>query len=148
MRVFKSYGSPERLFEMMKRVNNLNESVLPKEKKDVVINQFITFTKEKLGLGDKMPSIKVSYDGKEASDMKSFGKYTPESNELLVVAANRNLADVLRTLAHELVHCMQRMKGLLKQDSSDTGSEIENEANALAGVLMREFGQQNPIIFE
>ena len=148
MRVFKSYGSQERLFEMMKRVNNLNESILPKEKKDEVINQFITFSKEKLELGDNLPSIKISYDEKEASEMKSFGKYTPESNELLVVAVNRNLADVLRTLAHELVHCMQRTKGLLKKDSSDTGSDVENEANALAGVLLREFGQQNPIIFE
>ena len=148
MKVFNSYGTPERLFEMMKRVNNLNEQILPKEKKNEVIKQFIEFMKEKLGFGDEMPKVVISYDEKEAAGMHSFGKYTPETNELRVVAINRNLADVLRTLAHELIHHMQRLKGLLDANSSDTGSDMENEANALAGVYMREFGAKNPIIFE
>lgn len=133
---------------MMGRVNKLDEQLLPAEKKNEVINEFITFAKEKLGLGDKMPDIKISYDEKEAPGMKSFGKYTPETNELRVVAVNRNLADVLRTLAHELIHDKQRKAGILNKDSNETGSEEENEANALAGALLREFGQQNPIIFE
>jgi Zn-dependent peptidase ImmA (M78 family) len=148
MKFFNSYGTPERLLEMMKRVNNLNEQILPIEKKNEVIKQFIEFMKEKLEFGDKMPEIVISYDEKEAAGMHSFGKYTPETNELRVVASNRNLADVLRTLAHELIHHMQRLKGLLGNNSSDTGSDMENEANALAGVYMREFGQRNPIIFE
>jgi len=148
LKVFNSYGTPERLFEMMKRVNNLNEQILPKEKKNEVIKQFIEFMKEKLGFGDEMPKVVISYDEKEAAGMHSFGKYTPETNELRVVAINRNLADVLRTLAHELIHHMQRLKGLLDANSSDTGSDMENEANALAGVYMREFGAKNPIIFE
>jgi Zn-dependent peptidase ImmA (M78 family) len=148
LKVFNSYGTPERLFEMMKRVNNLNEQLLPTEKKNEVIKQFIEFMKEKLSFGNKMPEIVISYDEKEAAGMHSFGKYTPETNELRVVASNRNLADVLRTLAHELIHHMQRLKGLLDSNSSDTGSDMENEANALAGVYMREFGAKNPIIFE
>ena len=149
MKVFNSYGTPERLFEMMKRVNNLNESILSTEKKNEVIKELIAFVMEKLGLSkDQMPNIVISYDENEAAGMHSFGKYTPETNELRVVAVNRNLADVLRTLAHELIHHMQRLKGVLGQDSNDTGSEHENEANALAGVYMREFGAKNPIIFE
>ena len=148
MRVFHAYGSPQRLFEMMRRVNNLNESILPKEKKEEVINEFVEFAREKLGLGESMPDIVISYDEQEAPSMKSFGKYTPKTNELRVVASNRNLADILRTLAHELVHDKQRKSGVLKQGSNETGSEHENEANALAGVLLREFGQKNPIIFE
>ena len=149
MRIFHAYGSPQRLFEMMKRVNNLNEEILPKEKKEEVINQFVAFVQQKLGISDdQMPKIVISYDEKEAPGMKSFGKYTPETNELRVVAINRNLADVLRTLAHELKHNEQRIKGILKPDSTTTGSDVENEANAFAGVAMREFGQTNPIIFE
>jgi hypothetical protein len=148
MKVFHSHGSKERLFEMMKRVNNINESLLPMEEKMSVINEFIDFANEKLELDGDMPDLKISQDPDEATTMKSFGKYTPETNELRVVAVNRNLADILRTLAHELVHHKQRKDNKLKPDSNDTGSEIENEANALAGVLLREFGQQNPIIFE
>lgn len=132
---------------MFGRVNNLNEEILPVEKKNEIIKEFVEFAQKKLGLKD-LPKLIISYDEKEAQDMKSFGKYTPETNELRVVAANRNLADVLRTLAHELIHHKQRQDGVLKPDSSNTGSDIENEANALAGVFMREFGQKNPIIFE
>jgi Zn-dependent peptidase ImmA (M78 family) len=147
LKVFNSYGTPERLFEMMRRVNNLNEDILPVEKKNEVIKQFIEFLKEKLEFDD-MPKITISYDGKEAASMHSFGKYTPENNTLRVVAANRNLADVLRTLAHEIIHHKQNKEGKLNPNSSETGSDMENEANALAGVFMREFGAKNPIIFE
>jgi Zn-dependent peptidase ImmA (M78 family) len=149
VRVFHAYGSPQRLFEMLKRVNNLNEQILPKEKKEEVINKFVAFVQKKLDISDdQMPKIAISYDEKEAPGMKSFGKYTPETNELRVVAINRNLADVLRTLAHELKHNEQRIKGILKPNSTETGSNVENEANAFAGIAMREFGQANPIIFE
>jgi hypothetical protein len=125
----------------------LNEQMLPKEKKEEVIADFIKFITEKLGVKE-LPKVLLSYDETEASGMKSFGKYTPETNELRVVVINRNLADVLRTIAHELIHHTQRLKGVLEPDSNDTGSEHENEANALAGVFMREYGKLNPIIFE
>jgi len=148
MKVFNSYGSKERLYEMMKRVNKLNETLLPMEEKIGVVGQFVDFADEKLGLGGDMPKIKLSHDAGEAAEMKSFGKYTPETNELVVVAVNRNLADILRTFAHELVHHKQRKDNKLNQSSNETGSDEENEANALAGVLLREFGQKNPIIFE
>jgi hypothetical protein len=148
MRVFHSNGSKERLFEMMKRVNKLDEAILPVEYKANVIAEFINYLDGKLGLNGDLPEVKISDDSNVAQEMKSFGKYTPSTNELLVVIANRNLADVLRTIAHELVHHKQRNDNKLNPDSNDTGSEQENEANALAGVLMREFGQNNPIIFE
>lgn len=147
MKIFHPYGSKERLFEMFERVNNLTEQVLPAEKKNEIIKEFVEFAQKKLDLKD-LPKLVISYDEKEAQDMKSFGKYTPETNELRVVAVNRNLADVLRTLAHELIHHKQRENGILKPDSTETGSDVENEANALAGVFMREFGQKYPIIFE
>jgi hypothetical protein len=54
----------------------------------------------------------------------------------------------MRTLAHELVHHWQNEEGRIKPDSGGTGSDIENEANALAAVLMRNYGKQNPKIYE
>jgi hypothetical protein len=149
MRVFKSYGTPERLFEMMRRVNRLNEQVLPEDQRNELIQKFIDFVLEKLGLTrEDLPNIVLSYDENEAKGMKSFGKYTPETNELRVVFANRNLADAFRTLGHELKHNEQRIKGNVDPTSGDTGSDIENEANAFAGIAMREFGQKYPMIFE
>jgi hypothetical protein len=58
------------------------------------------------------------------------------------------MADILRTLAHELVHHMQNGKGELNSDSGEDGSPTENEANATAGLIMRKFGRENPEIFE
>lgn len=147
MRVFHPYGSKERLFEIFQRVNNvvLTEAVLEKEQRNEIINEFVEFVKEKIDLPET-PNIEISYDEKDAQDMKSFGLYTGDN--LLVVAANRNLADILRTITHELIHHKQGLEGRIEPNSNETGSEIENEANALAGVIMREFAQIKPIIFE
>jgi len=147
MKVFHTYGSKERLFEMMGRVSNLNEQLLPREKKEGVIKDFVGYVVKRLELDD-VPSVALSYDEKEAGAMKSFGSFAPDKKELRVVVANRNLADILRTIAHELIHYKQNKDGKLNPDSGKTGSEQENEANALAGVFMRDFGKANPIIFE
>jgi hypothetical protein len=58
------------------------------------------------------------------------------------------MADILRTLAHELVHRKQDEDGRLDITSGETGSEIENEANAQAGILLRNFGKTNKHIYE
>jgi hypothetical protein len=146
MRISHPYGSKERLFEMVRKVNRLNEDVLPKEKKNEIINKFIEETCGYLGIpNDK---IEISYDPTEARDMASFGKHTPDTGIIRVVATNRNLADVLRTLAHELVHRKQEKEGKLYHGAGDDGTDIENEANAEAAVIMRRFGKANPIIFE
>jgi CO/xanthine dehydrogenase Mo-binding subunit len=148
MRISHPYGSKERLFEMMNKVNCLNEELLPREKKNEIIQQFIEFGCDYLGINPNELKIEISYDPTEAAKMASFGKNTPETGINRVVAANRNLADVLRTLAHELVHEKQKQDGRLYNGAGDDGTEIENEANALAAIMMRRFGKANPIIFE
>lgn len=146
MRINHPYGSKERLFEMVNKVNRLNEEILPKEKKSEIINKFIDEVCEYLGV-DK-DKIEISYDPTEAQEMTSFGKQTPSTGIIRVVATNRNLADVLRTLAHELVHRKQEKEGKLYHGAGDDGTDVENEANAEAALIMRKFGKANPIIFE
>jgi len=148
MKIFNSYGTKERLFEMMKRVNNLNEIILPKEERISIINDFVKFVCDKLKFNDEVPKIRLSHDESDAQRMKSFGEFKPETNEIVVVDANRNLADVLRTIGHELKHRKQKEDGKLGIDSGKTGSDVENEANSFAGIVMREFGKINPKIFE
>jgi hypothetical protein len=157
MKVFHSYGSKEKLFDMMRKVNGIalsekkekiNEEVLPQGQRHEILEKFIEFVDEKLQLGKNMPKIIISYDGNEAKNMLSFGKNTPEAKEIRVVDKNRNLADTCRTLGHELKHTDQYIKGKLNPGSGDDGTDFENEANAFAGVIMREFGRKYPIIFE
>ena len=49
--------------------------------------------------------------------------------------------DIFRTVAHELVHHSQNENSKLPPDAGTTGSDYENQANAMAGVLMRNYAQ-------
>lgn len=129
-------------------IEKLSEGVLDEEKKQSIINEFIDFSNQHLGLSDEKPNVVISDDPTEASKMFSFGKYTPSTGEIRVVGVNRNLADILRTLAHEMVHFKQHNENRLEQNSGDDGTDIENEANSEAAIIMRQFGRNNPIIFE
>jgi len=51
----------------------------------------------------------------------------------------------LRTVAHELVHCSQNQQhGQLPDDAGETGSRWENDANARAGIIMRDWANSHP----
>jgi hypothetical protein len=61
----------------------------------------------------------------------------------------RHILDILRTLAHELVHFKQGTEHQLDDpDSGATGSPQENQANARAGVIMRHFNKKFPHYFD
>ncbi len=53
-------------------------------------------------------------------------------------------------VAHELVHHKQNLEGRITNPEIDgaDGSEIENEANAVAGVIIRKWGRIHPEIYE
>jgi hypothetical protein len=71
------------------------------------------------------------------------------SKEIYVAIEGRLTADILRTLAHEMVHRKQDELGLVKDEIKDgaTGSPIENQAHAVAGILMRNYGKINKQIY-
>ncbi len=110
-----------------------------------IIKSFVQFASGKLGI-ESEPKIKLISDPKQASMRKSFGGYMGNRIELNV--ANRHIMDVLRTMAHELVHYKQDLDGVLRPDSGKDGSEHENEANAKAAVIMRLWGKMNPELFQ
>ena len=60
----------------------------------------------------------------------------------------RNLADVCRSLAHELTHHRQNELDLLTNTAGETGTDIENDANAMAGILMRDYGKLNLNVYD
>ena len=75
-------------------------------------------------------------------ESNSFGEF---DGRIRVVAKGRHPIDVMRTLAHELTHYKQ-MKSGIELDGSD-GSNTENEANAMAGIILRKFAKQYPDYF-
>ena len=131
---------------VLKAVLNLqiNENKVQKKSQ---IAEFVKYAVNELKI-KTLPTVKFSYDTNESQSKGTFGYFDPNANHIWIYIKNRNTADILRTLAHELVHHKQGEDNRLKQGSGETGSEIENEANAQAGVLLRKFGKENKGIYE
>lgn len=115
---------------------------------DVVeaMRTFLSMAAEELALR-RLPRIIWVTEPKVTEKNQSFGKYTNDNKVIRVVLRNRHPLDVMRTLAHELVHYKQDLEGRIQSDSGQTGSPIENEANAMAGRIMRRFGRTHPDAF-
>ena len=126
----------------------MNEDVDDKDKTYSLISEFIKFSAKELSLKQLPSGITVSYDTDKAKNNKSMGHFNPENSKVWLYVKDRTPADYLRTLAHELVHCKQAEDNRLDADSGKTGSDIEDEANAEAGVLLRKFGELNNTIYE
>lgn len=120
----------------------LHESFTPQ--KAPLMKKFVEYACNELEINE--PKINIINSPTYSQEYKSFGGYIPSEEKILVVVHNRNMADILRTLAHELVHHHQKLNG--DELNGEDGSDIENEANAKAGVIMRKFGRENPEIFE
>ena len=105
--------------------------------KKSIVKNFITYTCKKLNL-KKVPTIELVA---ERIQSMTTGAYDPEKDKIYILAQNRLMADVLRTLAHELVHAMQRETGKFNvgDEVQDAGGSIEDEANAKAGELLKLF---------
>ncbi|CAB4124298.1 hypothetical protein UFOVP49_136 [uncultured Caudovirales phage] len=119
------------------------------EKVEHHVDHFMDYACGHLGIKHP-PKIDLIDDKNDAADNKSFGSYCPSDHTIKVNSVGRHPADVLRTLAHELVHHKQNLDGKLNdiEAAGKTGSDHENEANALAGVILRHYGKKNPKIFE
>lgn len=131
----------------------LNESTLREEmtRKDFDghLKSFVDFTCEKLGILEK-PLLRYK-EPDDQGEQPSFAAYSPSNKEVIVMTKNRHPMDVFRSVAHELVHHKQNEEGRIGKDVAKegaTGSDIENEANARAGELMRWYGKANPAAFK
>jgi Zn-dependent peptidase ImmA (M78 family) len=92
---------------------------------------------------DRLPKMEFAPD-LNTGKQPSFGAYVPGENMLLVALKNRHPVDILRTVAHELVHYKQDQQGELTDTSGETGSPHENQAHEIAGVIMRNFNKRYP----
>lgn len=129
----------------MKSFKHLRES----QEKIRKINNFVSFACEHLGL-ELPPEIHYVDDKSHAFENRSFGSYHIGQNKINVNIAERHVADIIRTLAHEMVHYKQDIDGRLDgiQTAGETGSAFENEANSEAGIMLRNYGRSNPQIYE
>ena len=109
------------------------------------LNEIVKFVAKQLELHTLPQKVIIVNDPNFIKQQLSFGVYSSDTDEIRVYASGRHIVDVCRTLCHELVHHKQREMNT-PADGSD-GSPVENEANALAGVLMRKFRYLHPEIY-
>jgi hypothetical protein len=94
------------------------------------IEHFIKFTLKELKL-KKAPVIHLV--GHSLDQKKTFGIFKPDHSNIIVRTAGRHPVDVMRTIAHELTHLKQKEMGRGANNST------EDEANAMAGRVMRKY---------
>lgn len=109
------------------------------------MEKFIDFCRDYLEL--KTPfKVKLTKDREDITTTAYYNVYT---HDVCVYIKDRAIMDIMRSVAHELVHHYQNENGMLDNiaENGADGSPIENEANAKAGEIIRVFGKQNPEIY-
>jgi hypothetical protein len=131
----------------MKATEILTEG-LGKKDTYAILQDFVKFAARDLEL-KSLPKFDFVFDSSRSVEHKSFGGYAPGAEHITITVKNRHIMDVCRTLAHEMVHYSQDLKNELDDDDAgSTGSPQENEANARAAVIMRNWGKRHPEFFE
>lgn len=119
---------------------------LNEDKKDK-LNSFVKFVKKELGI-DSLPTISIQ-PNRDGLKTTAHYDYTKENKIVRVYGKNRALVDIMRSVAHELVHHKQFEEGRLDgPQPPDIGGEIEDEANAKAGQYIKMYAKIDPNIYE
>jgi hypothetical protein len=121
-------------------------SFLKKDKEEKIVN-FVKFVKNELNL-KKTPTIKL-LNGR--GDLKTTAHYNYSKPEkvIKVNAKNRHIVDIMRSIAHEMVHHKQFEDGKLSGPKPpDIGGEIEDEANSKAGQYIKMFSKEDNTIYD
>lgn len=118
--------------------NYLTEGMLLESK----LKDFVDFASDHLELQDQPKIMLVQVrDGNMTT-----ANYCPNSKTMKIYSKNRAFFDIARSIAHELVHHRQLERG--QELDGTTGSDCENEANSLAGKIIRLYGEKNPEFYE
>ena len=112
-----------------------------------ILKDFIAFCKQELNI-QSLPKISLIKDKSFVEQNRSYGEYNPQTNTVKVFSPGRNLADICRSLAHELCHHRQNELDMIYDEAGNTGTDIENDANAMAGILMRDYGKKNVAVYD
>lgn len=110
------------------------------------MSSFVKFVIDELKI-DAPPTIVIK-NNRDGLKTTANYDYTKENKIIKVCRKNRALVDVLRSIAHELVHHKQFEDGRLEVRPPDIGGEIEDEANAKAGQYIKMFSKIDPSIYD
>lgn len=120
----------------------INEDLI-QENNDIIL-EFIDFATKHLGLSSK-PKVDLQ---NERDGITTTASFYPITREIKVYCNGRHLVDILRSIAHEMVHLQQLDQERFEIGAKDIGGKQEDEANAVAGQLIKKFAEQYPNVYE
>jgi hypothetical protein len=117
--------------------NNTDMSV------DNEINSLVDFAKQRLGFKNS-PSIFLNHDERNSGKvLAKTGHYDPNTMEIHVYVTGRHPKDILRSIAHELVHHNQNENG----DFNDAGYSGKGYAQKNPHLRNMELQANDPMLF-
>jgi len=111
------------------------------------LRDFVRWCVQELDIKQALPKIRFQ-DAKEGPDQHRTGYYDDAEDIMWIYTGNRNMIDIMRTVAHELTHRKQHEDNMVHGDQAYPGSPIEQQADAAAGYLMKLYGKMHPEIIE
>ena len=124
----------------------VDESADPDQLKKI-LHRFYRSCVDKLQLKNP-PQLRLETTPDWSRENGSFGQYESETNTLILATSGRHVLDILRTMAHEMTHRQQDEREPLPIDAGETGSPWEDQANAMAGRIMRDWAEEQPEMFD
>lgn len=122
---------------MIVTVNHIDSCV--DKKYHSFYNDYIKFLQKEYPLKE---NIYILFLGKKDNSHMSTGSRN-KYHELKILTKGRINRDILRTLSHEWIH--EYHHSILKRKKGpDIGGRNENEANAIAGILIKKFEKKFP----
>lgn len=92
-------------------------------------------------------NVKITLSKKQTGQATA-GYFDPSNCHIFVSVNNRAIADVMRTLSHELTHCKQQERGDIFPSDDEGLQPLEDEANIMSGRLVRFYGRKHREIYE
>ena len=124
-----------------------------------IIQSLVNFSKERYGF-KKPPALFLNSDPENATDpLGKTAYYDPESQEIHIYVDNRHPKDIMRSIAHELIHHVQNMRGEFDGDhyhgpgyaqKDKHMRNMEKQAYLEGNLLLRDFEdikQENKTIY-
>ena len=122
------------------KINNKTGSPVKYEKE---IHSLCDFAQQRLGF-EKSPTIFLNHDKRNANNtLGKTGYYDPNTMEIHVFATGRHPKDILRSIAHELVHHNQNEHGHF----NDAGYSGEGYAQKNPHLRKMEREANDPMLF-
>lgn len=103
-----------------------------------IVKDFISFVCGKLKMSEP---VHVFLRRGRDEFIETTASYVPSSNTNHIRCGGRALVDILRSIAHELVHNRQREVGMFGEGEKvqNIGGHIEDQANSVAGIFIKDF---------